>query len=97
MQGFFSQGISFRLAKVGVVIALSVGVLISAVQIYIDYRLHTDEINRLVSRISAVSTPPAVRSVHTLDDMLAKEVASGLMSYDFIVEVVILDELNQVL
>lgn len=93
MQGFF-QGISFKLAKVGVVIALLVGILMSAVQIYIDYHAQFNEVNRLINRITEVSTPPAARAVHTLDNMLAAEVATGLMRYDFIVAVTIEDELG---
>lgn len=91
MQGF-AQGISFRLAKVGVVIALTVGLLMSLIQMYIDYQVHFTEINRLISRITEVSTPPAARAVHTLDNMLAREVTTGLMRYDFIVAVSIEDE-----
>jgi len=91
VQGF-AQGISFRLAKVGVVIALIVGILMSAVQIYIDYQVHSSDINRLISRIKEVSTPPAARAVHTLDNMLAREVVTGLARYDFIISVMIEDE-----
>ncbi|WP_086932658.1 EAL domain-containing protein [Agarilytica rhodophyticola] len=91
MQGF-AQGISFRLAKVGVVIAFIVGILMSAVQMYIDYQVQSTEITSLISRITEVSTPPAVRAVHTLDDKLAREVATGLMRYDFIIAVTIEDE-----
>ncbi|MFL0809627.1 MAG: EAL domain-containing protein [Agarilytica sp.] len=87
-----AQGISFRLAKVGVVIALIVGLLMSAIQMYIDYQVHSTEFSRLISRVSAVSTPPAARAVHTLDSMLAQEVTSGLMRYDFIIAVTIEDE-----
>lgn len=93
MQGFF-QGISFRLAKVGVVIALLIGILMSMVQMYIDYQVHSTEISRLISRITEVSTPPAARAVHTLDNMLASEVTTGLMKYDFIIAVTIEDELG---
>ncbi|WP_342456755.1 EAL domain-containing protein [Saccharophagus degradans] len=93
MQGFF-QGISFRLAKVGILIALLVGSVMSAIQIYIDYQVQTTEINRQISKITAVSTPPAVRAVHTLDAKLAAEVATGLMRYDFITSVTIKNELG---
>ena len=91
MQGF-AKGISFRLAKVGVVIALIVGILMSAIQMYIDYQVQSTEVSRLISRITEVSTPPAARAVHTLDNMLAREVATGLMRYDFIIAVTIEDE-----
>lgn len=93
MQGFF-QGISFRLAKVGVIVALLVGFFISALQIYIDFHSESTQINSLISRIMSVSTPPAARAVHTLDNTLAAEVATGLMQYDFIVAVSIQDELG---
>lgn len=56
MQGFF-QGISFHMAKVGILIALLVGSVMSAIQIYIDYQVQTTEINRQISKITAVSTP----------------------------------------
>ena len=55
MHGFF-QGISFRLAKVGVVIALLVGFVMSALQIYIDYQSQTQEINHQIDVIMEVST-----------------------------------------
>ncbi len=90
----FVQGISFRLAKVGVVIALLVGILMSALQIYIVYQVQSSELHRLLARITEVSTPPAVRAVHTMDDMLAQEVVTGLMRYDFIVSVTIEDEVG---
>lgn len=91
MQGI-AHGISFRLAKVGVVIAVIVGLVMSAVQMYIDYQVQSTEIGRLISRITEVSTPPAARAVHTLDHRLAEEVATGLMRYDFIIAVTIEDE-----
>ena len=90
----FFQGISFRLAKVGVVIALLVGVLMSAIQMYIDFQVQATEISRLISRITESSKPPAARAVHTLDTMLAQEVATGLMRHDFIIAVTIEDELG---
>ena len=93
MQGFF-QGISFRLAKVGVIIALLVGTVVSIIQIYIDFQSEYTAVNSLVSRIMSVSTPPAARAVHTLDNTLASEVTTGLMQYEFIIAVSIEDELG---
>lgn len=93
MQGFF-QGISFRLAKVGVIVALLVGSLMSAVQIYIDFQAQSNEVSNLIALATDVSTPPAARAIHTLDNMLANEVAEGLMGFDFIVAVTIEDELG---
>ncbi len=93
MQGFF-EGISFRLAKVGVVLALIVGILMSAIQIYIDYQSQIVQVDAMINRVIKVATPPAERAVYTLDSELADEVATGLMQYDFIVEVALNDELG---
>nr|WP_245792294.1 EAL domain-containing protein [Teredinibacter waterburyi] len=74
--------------------ALLVGSLMSAIHIYVDFHIQSDQVNALVSRITAVSTPPAARAIHSLDVTLANEVAEGLMGYEFIVAVTILDELG---
>jgi len=93
----FFKGISFRLAKVGILAALLIGFIMSAVQIYIDFQLQKENISDLVDRIMQVSTPPAQRAVYTLDNVLANEVAQGLMTHDFIVNVVIKDEIGSIL
>lgn len=93
MQGFFS-GISFRLAKIGILTALGVGLVMSAVQLYIDFQTQLANNSRLIERITEVSTPPAARAVHTLDGTLAAEVVNGLLKYDFITAVTIEDELG---
>jgi len=91
VQGFF-HGISFRLAKVGVIIALLIGSLMSAIQIYLDFKAQLNEVNHQIASITDMSTPPAARAIHTLDNMLANEVAEGIMVNDFIVAVTIEDE-----
>jgi diguanylate cyclase (GGDEF)-like protein/PAS domain S-box-containing protein len=93
VQGFFS-GISFRLARIGVLIALTVGFIMSAVQLYLDFEAHKAHTEELIGRITEVSTPPAARAVHTLDNTLAAEVVNGLLKYDFITSVTIEDELG---
>ena len=93
VQSFFS-GISFRLAKIGVLIALGVGTVMSIFQLYLDFQAHVNNTHELISRITEVSTPPAARAVHTLDNTLAAEVVNGLLKYDFIISVSIQDELG---
>jgi hypothetical protein len=51
----------------------------------------------LIDRVIQVATPPAVRSVSTLDDELSYEVVNGLLRYGFIYEVVIYDDTGNVL
>lgn len=83
MKSFF-RGISFRLAKVGVVLALLVGMLMSSVEIYIDYQSHLLQVNALISRIAVVSVPSASRAVLAGDQGVSEEIIFGLMQYDFI-------------
>lgn len=91
------QGISFRLAAIGIVIAFLLGLLMSGLQLYLDYRGHQQELNQLLERVMQVAKPPAARAVHTLDDELSNEVVSGLLAYDFIERVRVSDELGNVL
>lgn len=91
------RGISFRLAKMGVVLAFLLGLFMSSVQLYLDLKGNEQALELLVSRVIEVTTPPAARAVHTLDDDLSLEVVNGLLAYDFIYEVTIADELGTVL
>jgi len=88
----FSHSISFQLAKLGIVFAFVLSFLMSSLQVYIDYQSQLKSLQQLIERVAEVATPPAARAVHTLDTALASEVATGLLHYDFIYEVEILDE-----
>ena len=96
MQAYF-HGISFRLAKVGVLLAFSIGLTMSSIQLYFDFLNQEEQLQQLVERIIEVASPPAARAVHTLDDDLSAEVVEGLLRYVFIYEVSILDELGNTL
>ncbi len=96
MQSFF-QGISYRLAKVGVILAFALGLAMSSFQLYLDYLSQEQELDLLIERVIEVAAPPATRAVHTLDDDLSTEVVNGMLAYDFIFDVAILDELGNVL
>ncbi|MDO3385092.1 EAL domain-containing protein [Gilvimarinus sp. SDUM040013] len=91
------QGISFQLAKIGIILAVLLSFFISSVQVYVDYLAQSEELDQLIDRVVEVATPPAARAVHTLDDDLATEVVNGLLAYDFIYEVAIWDERGNVL
>ncbi|HEY7885641.1 MAG TPA: PAS domain S-box protein, partial [Cellvibrionaceae bacterium] len=93
----FSQSISFQLAKIGIVVAFVLSFLMNSIQMYIDYQAQLRDLDSLIERVAEVATPPAARAVHTLDSTLAAEVAYGLLRYDFIYQVRILDERGNVL
>lgn len=68
----------------------------SAIQIYIDFKAQENQVDSMITRVIKVSTPPAERAVYTLDNELAEEVVTGLMQYDFIIEVILKDDLGGV-
>lgn len=91
------QGISFRLAKIGVVLAVILSILMSWVQFYLDFMSQEKEFESLIDKILKVSTPPAVRAVSTLDDELAYEVVNGLLRYGYVYSVIIYDDTGNIL
>ncbi|UUA73979.1 putative bifunctional diguanylate cyclase/phosphodiesterase [Cellvibrio sp. QJXJ] len=93
----FFNGISFQLAKIGIILAFVLSFLLSSVQLYLDFLNQEKELKSLIDRVIQVATPPAVRSVSTLDDELSYEVVNGLLRYGFIYEVVIYDDTGNVL
>jgi len=93
----FFHGISFQLAKIGIILAFVLSFLLSSVQLYLDFLNQEKELNTLIERVIQVATPPAVRAVSTLDDELSYEVVNGLLRYGFIYEVVIYDDTGNVL
>src|SRR5690606_8615508 len=88
----FFHGISFQLAKIGIILAFVLSFLMSSAQLYLDFRSQKTELEDLIQRVIQVATPPAARSVQTLDDELSDEVVNGLLRYGFIYEVEITDE-----
>lgn len=88
----FFHGISFQLAKIGIVFALVLSFILSSLQLYNEFLEEKNEISALIDRVVQVATPPAVRSVSTLDEELSNEVVTGLLRYGFIHKVTIYDD-----
>jgi diguanylate cyclase (GGDEF)-like protein/PAS domain S-box-containing protein len=93
----FFHGISFQLAKIGIILAFVLSFFMSSAQLYLDFHNQQEELESLINRVIEVATPPAARSVQTLDDELSDEVVNGLLRYGFIYEVTITDELGNIL
>ncbi len=93
----FYHGISFQLAKIGIILAFVLSFLMSSAQLYLDFHNQQREVENLIQRVIEVAMPPAARSVQTLDDELSDEVVNGLLRYGFIYEVEITDEVGNVL
>ena len=92
-----SNSISFKLARIGVVLAFTLGLVMSTVQVYLDFKSQSASLGDMITRILEVAKPTATRAVHTLDENLSVEVVNGLLVYRFVVEVKVVDELGNVL
>jgi len=93
----FSNQLSIKLARSSVYLAFVIGLLLSSVQMVIDYHDQEIQIDQTVEQILMAGRPPAIRAVNTLDKNLASEVVDGLLKYTFIEQATIRDELSEVL
>ncbi|MCG8311792.1 MAG: EAL domain-containing protein [Pseudomonadales bacterium] len=91
------QSISYKLASTGVLLAFCLGLMVSGAQVYFDYLNQKSAFGNMVGRMLNVTRPTASRAIHTLDERLAAEVVNGLMVYNFVVKVAVVDELQNVL
>ncbi|WND02756.1 ATP-binding protein [Temperatibacter marinus] len=85
------------MARTAVLIAFSVGILLSCLQVYWDYLQEGDELSRSVEEIMLVHSKSSSRVVMILDPELAEEMVEGLVIYPFIREARIIDENNEIL
>ncbi|WP_262694767.1 sensor histidine kinase [Kordiimonas aquimaris] len=79
------------------IIAFTVGFILSAGQVYLDYLEEGDVLDQKVQESLQVAEKAATRAVLILDSDLAQEVVSGLMVYDYVAEATIMDDLGSVL
>jgi len=82
----FHRRISFSLARIGVTIALLLGIVIGAVQVALDFTAQQENLEATVQRILEVAKRAATPAALNLDEKLAAEIVSGLLDYEFIVE-----------
>lgn len=97
MQLHWTNRLSYKLARTGVIIAFLLGIVLSLGQIYLDYLDEEEQFDRDVNRSLAVAMKAATRAVHIIDEQLAEEVVSGLLEYDYIIQARIMDETGNVM
>jgi signal transduction histidine kinase len=88
----WSDRISFKLAQTAVIIAFSVGIILSFAQIYLDYLEEGDQFDAKVRKSLEVAENASTRAVFILDNALAQEVVTGLLKYEYVSKVEITDE-----
>ena len=97
MQLHWTNRLSYKLARSGVIIAFLLGVVLSFGQVYLDFLDEGDHLDRNVNRSLAVASKAATRAVHIIDNDLAEEVVSGLLEFDYILQASIMDETGAIM
>ena len=79
-----SQRLTFKLARIAVITAFLLGLLLSTVQLAFDYSGEIKQLNSTVDQILRVASAPARRAVFELNSDLANEVVDSLHEYEFV-------------
>lgn len=93
----FINRLSVRLTRYSVLLAFTIGVFLSLLQVLYDFYEQEEAIDASIAQILRVATPPATRAVETLDKSLAEELITGLKLYEYIEAAAIYDDLKQTL
>ncbi len=79
-----SKGISVRLARLGLITALAVGITMTAILLYIEYKRELTYIDLQIDKIMLMTKPPLISATYTNNIGLVNEISSGLLYNDII-------------
>jgi methyl-accepting chemotaxis protein len=96
-QRSFTDSLSYTLARNSVLVTLMVGLLLSCVQIAIDFMREQDATEKFALEILAANQFAAADATFHLDEPAAEEVAKGILQYHAITSLIISNESNDVL
>ncbi len=89
--------LSLRLAGYAVFVGLLLGLILSGGQLALDLLEERDRIDATVRQVINTVREPAVRAAYELDDQLARSIVAGLLQYDPIRRVEVVDDYGTVL
>ena len=93
----FTHRLSYKQARLTVLVGFILGTLLSLLQIGIDYASEDASINREILSLLEISHNPASRIAYNIDAELAQELAMGLMRSPAIIGAKLTDNNNVVL
>ena len=89
--------LSFRLARNAVLIALFLGILLSLLQVLVDYISEKSALDKDIRAIISISHAPASQIAYNIDARLAEELLEGLLKHPAIIHAEIVDTDKRVL
>src|SRR5476651_317563 len=93
----FTHRLSYKQARLTVLVGFILGTLLSLVQIGIDYASEDASINREILSLLEISHNPASRIAYNIDAELAQELTMGLLHSPAVVGAKLVDNNNMVL
>lgn len=90
-----SKRLSYKQAKLVVLIAVGLGILFSCLQIYLDFFLFQKEFDNSLQQMIEITRRPATQAIASRNSELAAEILEGFIKYEPIAEVGLLDEKKQ--
>ena len=88
----FHRRLSFKYARMAVVIALLLGSVLAAIQVYFDIQQERDRVERLGASIMWAVAGPAARASYRLDPIVSQEIVDGLLHNVGMVQAEIIDD-----
>jgi len=76
-----TRGLAFRQARLAILLAFSLGVLFSLLQIFLDFRTQKTTLGKALSHHAETMSKPAAEALWYLNEDLAKGVIDGLFGY----------------
>ncbi len=92
-----TQRLSFKQARLAVLIAFILGTLLSLIQVSIDYASEDASINREIRALLEISNQPAARIAYNIDAELARELVTGLLRSPSVTRAEIIDNTGTIL
>jgi signal transduction histidine kinase/ActR/RegA family two-component response regulator len=93
----FTNRLSYKQARLTVLVGFILGTLLSLLQIGIDYASEDASINREILSLLEISHNPASRIAYNIDAELAQELTQGLLRSPAIISVRLIDNNNTIL
>ncbi|MCO7514917.1 response regulator [Pseudomonas guariconensis] len=93
----FTNRLSYKQARLTVLVGFILGTLLSLIQIGIDYASEDASINREVQALLQISRDPASRVAYNIDAELAQELTRGLLQAPTVIRARLIDNNDTVL
>lgn len=91
------QSLSYRQTRNTVIVAFSIGLILSSLQIYLDYFSQRNEMRESVRNTLVTANRAASHAAYNLDESGALQITRGLVSNQPIIEATVEDNFGQVL